>query len=365
LLNAAGEDLGVPLVEDRDDRAASEADLRVKIGEGSSGDNRMLIVSGTTERVRFKDNGDVDVTGQLHVDGVLDLVGGEGDRVVLWGTADDEEATDLGLEGGGGILYGRAQAGFRWYVGTVPDGGTSARMRLNAQRLRIRGDTIVGHGGNGRLSSRHVDGKSFVDDSDDDLFLNWDKGTHVVVGNLTGTPSSLWVSGDAGVGTSTPRNRLGVRGRGTAEELLSFEDATGVTHWHINQNLGGTNRGLNFAETNVADGRLFLSDGGNVGVGTTDPQARLDVNGRILRNGDDFSSTGIAVHDEIIEPLWGTTMDWNIFVSPREMGASGLTAMRVFECFATVVAGGWQITARFQMNAGWVDGTANYILVPR
>jgi hypothetical protein len=238
-------------------------------------------------------------------------------------------------------------------------------MRLNAQRLRIRGDTIVGHGGNGHLSARHVDGKSFVDDSDDDLFLNWDKGTHVVVGNLTGTASSLWVSGDAGVGTSTPRNRLGIRGRGTSEELLSFEDATGVTHWHVNQNLGGTNRGLNFTETNVADGRLFLQDGGNVGVGTTDPQARLDVNGRIFRNGQQFSFAGIADHDEVIEVPWGMTTDWNIFVSPRVMGDVGLAAMRVFECFATVVAGGWQITARFQRTAGWLDGTANYVLVPR
>jgi hypothetical protein len=39
---------------------------------------------------------------------------------------------------------------------------------------------------------------------------------------------------------------------------------------------------LNFVETGVADGRLFLKPGGNVGIGTTNPAAQLDVRGDIL-----------------------------------------------------------------------------------
>lgn len=79
-----------------------------------------------------------------------------------------------------------------------------------------------------------------------------------------------------GVGTTTPRNPLGVRGTGPAQELLSFEEPTGTTKWHINQNFNG-NSGLNFAETGVADGRLFIQAGGNVGIGTTNPSAKLNV----------------------------------------------------------------------------------------
>jgi hypothetical protein len=81
-----------------------------------------------------------------------------------------------------------------------------------------------------------------------------------------------------GVGTQTPYGATGIRATGISEELLSFENAAGKTVWHINQLLGGQS-GLNFAETAVADGRLFLKAGGNVGIGTTTPAFRLDVAG--------------------------------------------------------------------------------------
>lgn len=87
--------------------------------------------------------------------------------------------------------------------------------------------------------------------------------------------------GRVGIGTladpPTPLfSPLTVRGIGDAEELLSFEDAEGARRWHLNLKPGGA-EGLNVAETGVADGRLFLAVGGNVGVSTTEPGAKLDV----------------------------------------------------------------------------------------
>ncbi len=85
---------------------------------------------------------------------------------------------------------------------------------------------------------------------------------------------------NVGVGTLTPRNPLGIRSQGASQELLSFEDPSGTTKWHVNQNLktGSTfTPGLNFAETGVADARLFLRPGGNVGIGTAAPQQNLSV----------------------------------------------------------------------------------------
>lgn len=82
-----------------------------------------------------------------------------------------------------------------------------------------------------------------------------------------------------GVGTSSPRNPLGVRASQSTEELVSFENPAGQTKWHINQNPGGNNPGLNVAESDVADGRLFVQPGGNLGVNTTAPTNPLHVAG--------------------------------------------------------------------------------------
>jgi len=85
--------------------------------------------------------------------------------------------------------------------------------------------------------------------------------------------------GKVGVGTTTPRNPLGIRAAGDWEEILSFEDKSGNTKWHINQNPNGNNSGINFAETNVADFRLFIQAGGNIGIGTQSPTGRLTIAG--------------------------------------------------------------------------------------
>jgi hypothetical protein len=92
--------------------------------------------------------------------------------------------------------------------------------------------------------------------------------------------------GNVGVGTLTPDRPLAVRAAMQSQELVSFEDPSGTVRWHLNQMLYGTKAGLNFVETGVADGRLFLAVGGNVGVGTVDPRTKLDVAGDVTWGGN-------------------------------------------------------------------------------
>lgn len=75
--------------------------------------------------------------------------------------------------------------------------------------------------------------------------------------------------------TSFNNHPLVVRANGV--DVLAFEDNTGVPKWHWNLLADG----LNFVESNVADYRLFLKNGGDVGVGTNAPTERLDVNGSL------------------------------------------------------------------------------------
>lgn len=75
--------------------------------------------------------------------------------------------------------------------------------------------------------------------------------------------------------------------RANGVDVLAFQDNTGVPRWHWNL-LGS---GLNFVESNVADFRLFLENGGNVGIDTNDPTERLDINGRLrIRTIDDTTN---------------------------------------------------------------------------
>jgi hypothetical protein len=97
----------------------------------------------------------------------------------------------------------------------------------------------------------------------------------------TQTSSSAPSPQNVGIGTSTPRNPLAIRAQGGWEEVLSFEDTAGATNWHLNQNPqgSGVKRGLNVCETKVnANFRLFVEEGGNVGIGTGLPLQNLSVN---------------------------------------------------------------------------------------
>ncbi|HEY9257845.1 MAG TPA: hypothetical protein VIP81_07710, partial [Chitinophaga sp.] len=81
--------------------------------------------------------------------------------------------------------------------------------------------------------------------------------------------------------------------RANGNDVLAFEDATGTPKWHWNI-LGG---GLNFVETNVQDYRLFLQNGGNVGIGTSTPARLLHVAGTMRITGSAGTSTSILGRD--------------------------------------------------------------------
>ena len=73
--------------------------------------------------------------------------------------------------------------------------------------------------------------------------------------------------------------------------LLGFNDASGTDKYNFS--LGST--GLNLSESNVAAGRLFIENGGDVGIGTTAPGARLHVAGGVKIDGANTLEFGAGV----------------------------------------------------------------------
>jgi hypothetical protein len=138
--------------------------------------------------------------------------------------------------------------------------------------------TLQGHSAEKLLSLRNASGAT-------KWHLNLMQNSHLNFAETGVEDYRLYLKsgGKVGIGTDAPYARLGVRAMQGTNDLLSFNAASGATKWHLNLSNGTS---LNVAETGVAEARLFIEAGGNVGIGTADPTTKLDVAGDIKYSGN-------------------------------------------------------------------------------
>jgi hypothetical protein len=103
-----------------------------------------------------------------------------------------------------------------------------------------------------------------------------------------GAPTSsidISASGNVGIGTASPAAKVHISGTDTGSgarlQIANTTATTGKT-WHLNS---GDDGSFKLSQTGVVDAITALPTSGNVGIGTTTPAGKLDVNGSIFQRG--------------------------------------------------------------------------------
>ena len=149
--------------------------------------------------------------------------------------------------------------------------------------------------------------------------------------------------GNVGIGTTSPGGLLHLSASGTDGPQVRLTNAGGGSTWYMSKRTTG----VNFGEYSVADGQLFLKDGGNVGIGTTSPTEKLEVyRGDILANLGHVKFTQLSAPAALTATVQAVT--GNVDVGPHSyrvtfIAAAGETEGGTTSAIVTTSSGHQQV----------------------
>jgi hypothetical protein len=134
-----------------------------------------------------------------------------------------------------------------------------------------------------------------------------------------GTDSIVARNGNIGIGTINPLEELHINRTTATNALTKYTNSNTTTTGGLDVGVDSTGNGVIFhrdtnrpitISTNNAE-RMRVSEGGNVGIGTTSPTHRLDVNGNINASGN-ITSSGFITSNGNINSSGNITSNGNI-----------------------------------------------------
>jgi hypothetical protein len=185
--------------------------------------------------------------------------------------------------------------------GNVGIGTTSPSTKLEVQggRLRVDGGTEAGV-----LEIGNDTKTNYIFTSEKDLYIRTDASDADIILQATGT------QGNVGIGTDNPTSKLHISGDARVEGDLTVNGTMTVVDTDVNTteqwivtndgtgpaaiiNQTGAQPVIDIQDDGVS--AFYIEDGGNVGIGTTDPGYKLDVNGAIHSTGNVYGTSGRGV----------------------------------------------------------------------
>ncbi len=252
-------------------------------------------------------------TAKLHVDGTVkigayilpstdgspdQILSTDGSGTVSWTTADRGSSV---WTGGDGIVYFEGDVGIG---NTDPSTALDVTGTVNMTALSIGGTPVTATA----AELNFVDGVTSAIQTQFDAKAPTAGPTFT--GSVTMPGTGIWnSSGNVGIGTVSPTQKLQVNGDILARGTSFFppgDTATvylGDTNHYIRSIVGG---GLRIGTSGASDAISLVENTGNVGIGTTAPGAKLDVNGQVKITGGTPGAGKVLTSDAAGLASWAT-----------------------------------------------------------